>query len=53
MLNGDPASPLPAAVRLLLTYQTSVPTVMVIVSVAVTVGALLQAIVAWKVSAPV
>ena len=52
VLNGDPASPFPAAARELLTYQTTVPTVMVTVSVAVTAGALLPATVAWKLSAP-
>ena len=51
-LNGDPASPFPAAASELLTYQTTVPTVMVTVSVAVTVGALLPAIVRWKLSVP-
>jgi hypothetical protein len=45
VLNGDDASPLPAAVLESSTYQTSVPTVIVVVAVVVLLGALLPAIV--------
>jgi len=45
VLNGVVASPLPAAARESLTYQTTVPTVIVTVAVAVWLGSLLPAIV--------
>ncbi len=53
VLNGVPASPLPALAAPSLTYQTSVLTVIVTVAVAVSLGSLLPAIVYWKASVPV